>query len=145
MFASFLAVDEIVIAALDPARDPVNAAILNRNANLLANVKVDGKPLKVHRLMLPPRNNKSWSAFSNIIIANDVILMPIYDTDPKQMVEAGVAMLKKVRPECTVETIDISTFRELQGELHCLSMHIPAFAPMPKGMTSFEAAGKAGH
>ena len=141
MFATFLAEDTIVVAGLDRRRDPVNAAILDRNARRLQAIKVDGRPLKVQRLQIPPRTGESWSAFTNIIIANDLVMMPIYKTDPPDLIRAAVQTYKRLLPNHQVETIDITTFKKLQGELHCLSMNLPRFAPLPKTI-SYEQADR---
>ena len=139
MFATFLAEDTIVVASLDRRRDPVNAAILDRNAKRLQATKIDGKPLQVQRIQIPPRNGESWSAFTNIIIANDLVMMPIYNTDPPELIRAAVKTYERLLPNHQVETIDITTFKKLQGELHCLSMNLPRFAPLPKTITYDQA------
>ena len=131
MFMAFLDKQTVVVSRLDPRRDPVNARILDRNASNLGKVKVDGKPLAVHRIDIPVRKGQSWSAFTNLIIANDLVLMPVYKTDPPQMIQQAVKKYQSLLPKHSIETIDITTFRNLQGELHCLSMNLPKVAKLP--------------
>ncbi len=131
IFAAFVAPDKIVVASVDPRLDPVNAAILDRNARKLQSVEVGNRPLQVFRLPIPVRDGQSWSTFANIIIANDLVLMPIYKTDPPQMVAAAKAVYQQLLPAHQVKTVDITSFKQLQGELHCLSMNLPAFADYP--------------
>jgi agmatine/peptidylarginine deiminase len=140
MFATFVSPHEVVVAAVDPRFDPVNAGILDRNARRLQNVKVDGSPLKVYRLPIPPRNGRSWSAFTNVIFANELVLMPIYDSDPKPLVDNAIKLYKSLLPNHTVKTVDITSFKQLQGELHCLSMNLPKFGPWLPNTTSYQVA-----
>ncbi len=140
MFATFLAPDQIVVASVDPRRDPVNAAILDRNAKRLESVSIGTRPLQVHRLPIPPRDGKSWSAFTNAIIANDLLLMPIYDSDPEEMVQSAVRIYQELLPHHKIKTVDITTFKQLQGELHCLSVNLPEWAALPAQTITWQQA-----
>ncbi len=131
MFANFVGPDRMVVARVDPRLDPINAAILDRNARRLQTIKVGGQPLQIHRVQIPARDGQSWSAFANIIIANDLVLMPTYETDPPALVAAAVALYQKLLPKHQIKTVDITSFKQLQGELHCLSMNLPKFAALP--------------
>ncbi len=142
MFTSFLAPEVLLVASLDAARDPVNATILERNVQRLQKVRVNDKPLKIHRVPIPARNGNAWSAYTNAILAKDLVLMPVIDTDPPLMVENAKAIYRQLLPQHEIETVNMSSMRNLQGELHCLSLHIPAFAPMPKVVYGFEASKK---
>ncbi|WP_246114812.1 agmatine deiminase family protein [Rubripirellula tenax] len=143
MFTTFLTAEDVLVASLDPSRDPVNAAILNRNAQRLAEVNVGGRPLRVHRVQIPVRENMSWSAYTNVIIAGDLVLMPIFATDPPDMVAAAMAAYRLLMPGYTVDTVDMTSMKQLQGELHCLSLHVPSFAPMPDRIYPFVNSVKA--
>jgi agmatine/peptidylarginine deiminase len=138
MFATFVSPQKVVVASVDPRVDPINAAILDRNARRLQAVAVEGKPLEVYRLPIPPRNGLSWSAFTNLIFANDLVLMPIYDTDPRPMVENALNLYRSLLPNHQIETVDISSFKQLQGELHCLSLNLPQNAAALPNTTSYE-------
>ena len=65
MFASFLAPDLVVVAKVDPRSDPANARILDENARLLGRATVDGRPLRVERIWIPPRRVQHWSSYTN--------------------------------------------------------------------------------
>lgn len=137
MFATFLAPDKIVVASIDPRRDPYNAALLDRNVQRLSQIKIGGRPLQVQRIRIPPRQGEWWSAYTNVIIANDLVLMPVMDSDPPGMIEAARRVYQQLLPDHEIETVNMTSMRKLQGELHCLSAHLPAFAPMPKNAISF--------
>ena len=140
MFCNFLNEHTVVMASVDPRQDPINAAILDRNARRLQSVVVDGKPLEVHRIQTPARDGESWSAFANVIIANDLLLMPVYQSDAPALVKAAVETYQRLLPEHTIETVDITTFKQLQGELHCSSMNLPKFSATLPNLISFADA-----
>lgn len=142
MFATFISKTEIVVASVDPRIDPVNAAILDRNARTLAKVKIGDKPLIVHRLPIPPRKGTSWSALTNVIFANDLLLIPKFDSDPENYITNAQRLYGKLRPDLSVQTVDLTSMKQLQGSLHCLSTHIPAFANWPADAISFAEAAK---
>ncbi|WP_231615468.1 agmatine deiminase family protein [Novipirellula artificiosorum] len=142
MFTTFLAFDQLVVARLDPRSDPINAAILDRNAARLARVRVEGKPLNVHRLDIPPRNGTSWSAYTNVILANDLVLMPVFQSDPPFLIDRAKRAYQSLLPNHRVETVDMTSLKELQGGLHCLSLNLPSFAPIPDKVIRFETAAK---
>lgn len=143
MFASFVSPEEVLVATVDGRRDPVNAAILERNVQRLRNVKVDGSPLKVRRIPMPVRRGTIWSPYTNVIIANKLVMMPVMSGDDRSMVKKAVNVWRRALPDHRVATVDVSTMEKLQGALHCMSIHIPEYAPLPKKkMVSYERATK---
>ena len=140
MFATFLAPDHVVVAQLDPRYDPQNAAILNDNAKQLARVSIDGKPLRVGRVPIPPRRGEYWSTYTNIILTDRLALIPTLKTDPPRYVRSALARYRKWLPNHHVDSIDMSIMDKLGGSLHCLSCPIPEFAELPKGLLSFRDA-----
>ncbi len=140
MFATFLAPDLVVVAQLDPRYDPQNAAILDANAKQLAGISIDGKPLRVERIPIPPRRGEYWSTYTNIILTDRLALIPTLITDPPGYAEAALARYRKWLPNHHVESIDMTTMDKLGGSLHCLSCPIPEFAELPEGLLSFRDA-----
>jgi len=140
MFATFLAEDQVLLAQLDPRLDPVNASVLDYNAKLLSQVKVDGKPMRVERIRIPPRQDKYWSPYTNIILAKNLVLMPVYKSDPPQMVRDAVNVYRKLLPGVHVETVDMTSMQKLEGALHCMSINVPEFAELPTDRMTFAEA-----
>ncbi|TWU10049.1 Peptidylarginine deiminase precursor [Novipirellula galeiformis] len=140
MFATFLRADQVVVARVDPRSDPVNAAILDRNAARLQRVVVDGNPMQVIRIDIPPRQGTSWSAYTNVILANNLVLIPIFDSDPAELVARAMEIYGRLLPNHAIKTVDMTGLKEMQGELHCLSMNLPAFAPLPDKVIDFAKA-----
>ena len=141
MFAAFLAPDLILVAQLDPRLDPVNAKILDDNAGLLSQTRIEGKPLRVERIWIPPRRNEHWSAYTNVILTDRLVLIPTYRSDPPAYITEAVNTYRRLLPRHHVATIDMTLMDKLGGALHCLSCSIPSFAQLPQGLQTFcEAA-----
>ena len=143
MFATFLSPVDVLVARLNPATDPINAAILDRNAERLRSIRVGDHPMRVHRVEIPARQGTSWSAYTNAIIATDLVLVPVFRSDPPALIAAAVATYQRLLPTHSVETIDMTSMKELQGELHCLSLHVPAFAAVPDNIYPFKNSVRA--
>lgn len=140
MFATFVAADRIVVAKIDPRVDPYNAKILEYNVNLLKQIKVDGKPLQIDRIEVPPRKGKYWSPYTNVILANNLLLMPVYKSDPPGLVKQALETYRRILPDCHVATVDLTTMQKLEGALHCMSINVPAFADLPPNRLSVDQA-----
>ena len=140
MYATFVAEDHILIAELDPRQDRLNAQILNDNARRMAAVKVDGEPMQVSRIRIPRRDGQAWSTYTNSIITDRLVLVPKMKSDPPALVSAAVAKYKELFPEHHVAIVDITSMKQLQGSLHCMSLNLPEFAPLPDGAFSFAKA-----
>lgn len=133
MFATFITPNDIVVAKVDPRTDPVNARLLDMNARQLAVIpNGDGETLRVHRINVPMRSGESWSSYTNIILANDLVMIPVYDSDPPAMVRQAKKTYERLLPKHTVKTINMTSMQKLGGALHCLTLNVPAKAPIPK-------------
>ncbi|MEL7497046.1 MAG: agmatine deiminase family protein [Planctomycetota bacterium] len=142
MFAAFLAKDHIVVAEVDPRRDAYNARVLDLNAKLLSSLTVDGSPMRVDRIPIPPREGKFWSPYTNVILANDLLLMPVYQNDSREISRRAIETYQRLLPDVTVETIDMTSMKKLEGALHCMSINIPEFARLPQSVIPFSTAAK---
>ena len=132
MFMTFVAPDHALVGWLQPSRNPVNAAVLNRNAERLSRVRLDGKPMRVSRIEFPSPSGKQWSSFTNVILANDLVLLPTFQSDPPALIAAARRAYEQVLPGSSVKTVNLESMKALQGSLHCLSMPLPDFAPWPQ-------------
>lgn len=142
MFLTFIASDHAVVAAIDRRYDPINAAILDRNAARLERLKIDGKPMRVSRIQIPHRNGTQWSPYTNIILTDNLLLMSTFDSDPPALLDAAKKTYQKLLPNRKIKTVDLTSMKALQGSLHCLSMNLPEFAPWPKTIYSFDSFRK---
>ena len=143
LFASFLADDTVVVASVDPYRDPVNAQILDRNARKLAQVRLrSGKTLKVLRLPIPAREGNAWSAYTNIIQTERLILFPVFDNHARETIDHAKSFYEQHCPGRKVEVVDITTMKLLEGALHCLTANVPQGCELPSIALSFDEACK---
>ena len=141
MFCAFVTENHVLVSQLDRRADPVNAALLDRNAAKLKNVELeDGRKLRVTRIPTPPREGKFWSTFTNVIFANDLILLPAFSSDQNAYVERAVSVYKAVMPKHKVVVIDTSTLKKLEGSVHCMSINVPKFANLPPRFLSLKKA-----
>lgn len=126
MFAAFTGPYTVVVGQGDEAVDPVNAALLDRNAGRLAAVTIDGVPLRVERIPMPPNEDRQWRTYTNALMANGVMLVPTYpDVDPQGGREA-IALYRQLLPHWEIRAIDASGIITVGGALHCLSTTVPA-------------------
>jgi len=139
MFAAFVAPNHAIVADLGPSKN-VNSRILDYNAKQLAQVKIDGKPMRVDRIRIPNPQGTAWSTYTNSIFTDRLILMPVMKTDPKRIIEAAIAKYRRILPNHHIATVDVTSMKDLQGSLHCLSINFPSQAPLPTGTISFSAA-----
>ena len=140
MFAAFLAPDHVLLADVDTRIDAANARILDWNARKLANTTMNGTPLKISRIKIPPRDGNAWSTYTNAILTDRLVLVPTMNSDGSNYIANAVSTYKKLLPNHHVVTVDISSMKKLQGSLHCMSLNLPASAPLPNGTISFDQA-----
>ena len=128
MFAAFTSPNTVVVARMRAEDDPLNNAILDRNADRLAAVKLaDGKLLRVVRIPMPPTNDGVWRTYANVVFVNGVLLTPIY-SDVNDAVARNEAMstFSRLLPGWRVVGVDASRIIESAGALHCISMNLDA-------------------
>jgi len=140
MLTTFLAPDHMLVARVDPRTDPVNAQILDENARFLRTVEVDGRPMRVDRIDIPPRQGKYWSPYTNVIFANNLVLIPVYKSDSPAIVSRAIQTYRRLLPGKRVDTIDMTTMQKLEGALHCLSINVPKFVKLPAGTLTAQQA-----
>jgi len=141
MFTAFVADDHVLVSQVSRSADPVNSALLDRNAAVLEKVKLDdGRKLRVTRVPTPPRNDKFWSTFTNVIFANDLVILPAFKSDQNAYVERAVSIYKSVLPKHEVVVIDTSSMKKLEGSVHCISINVPTFSDLPPRYLSLKKA-----
>jgi agmatine/peptidylarginine deiminase len=125
MFAAFTSPDAIVVGAYDPKCDEQNAAILDRNAAKLSEVKINSnKPLRVDRIPMPPHSDNLWRTYTNVLFANGVVLVPVYPSLDHVGRQKALAVFSKLLPNWEIVGIDASRIIESNGALHCIAMNL---------------------
>ena len=132
MFATFVAADTVVIGSYDPADDPANAAVLERNARRLRRVRTrGGGHLQVIRIPMPSNDRRAvWRTYTNVIFANGVLLMPSYRSEPAWRRDLALVVFRRLLPGWQVLPLDVSGLIAWGGALHCISGSWPAGLPI---------------
>ncbi len=127
-FMTFLRRNLAVVGAIDPADDPVNAAILDEAAAILEAQITSMGAIRVERIPMPPRTaDGDWRSYCNILMANGVLLMPSYaDVDPALEAQA-LALYQRLMPSWTVVPIPADSLVAKRGLLHCVGIGIPGY------------------
>ena len=131
MFACFTGPDTVLVGQYDPKEDPVNAAILDRNAALLVGCRTAGGPLRVIRLPMPSHRDRIWRTYTNVVFANRLLLVPTYPASDQAADQRALEIYRRLLPGWKVVGIDTSPLITLGGGLRCISLGIPA--PTPNG------------
>jgi agmatine/peptidylarginine deiminase len=125
MFATFVSPTTIVVGSYDEHIDPVNAALLDRNARILSNVVTPQGRLNVVRIPMGSREGNYWRTYTNCIFANGVLLVPGYRGFDDPIVRAQVLnTYRRLLPDWIIESIDASDLIESGGALRCASLNL---------------------
>lgn len=134
LFVTFTAPDTVVIGSYGRLSDPENAAILDRNADRLANIQTPRGPLRVVRIPMPSNIDGKWRTYTNVLYANRVLL-PVYKRDKKSEQKA-VETYSRLLPGWTIARINVDPLIQGGGALHCVAMNLASVgalaAPQPE-------------
>lgn len=130
MFATFTSENTVVVATMDPVRDPVNAAVLDRNANKLAGYPTPNGPLQVERIPMPVQEEGLWRSFTNVLLFNGVVMMPVYQGVDAEMEREAAETYRRLLPGWTVRGIDCTKLIRLGGAVHCVTLNLPHLKPV---------------
>ncbi len=128
MFICFLAADQAVVARCDPARDAVNARILDAAAEKLAGVRTSRGPMKVDRVPMPPKLNGQWRTYTNVLLAGGKLLAPTYSNVKPSLQREVLDVYRRLLPGRTVVGVNADTLAARNGSLHCIALNVPRSA-----------------
>lgn len=127
MFMTFLGPRIAVVAEADESYPPEVRASLERTVELLGELLVDGLPIEIRRLPLPPRLDGFWRSYTNVFYVNGLLLVPGYsDVDP-ELQEQVIATYQSLLPDWEIKMIPANDLVEIGGFLHCLTLGIPHY------------------
>ncbi|MFP4052302.1 MAG: agmatine deiminase family protein [Phycisphaerae bacterium] len=130
MFVAFLATDLAVVAEMDPRHDADAARVLDAAAATLRGQPTNDGPMRVYRIPMPGPTEGRWRSYTNIILADDVLVMPRYsDADPDIQRRAREVYLS-LCPRRRVVEMSADRLIKGNGSLHCFTQHIPGFVPV---------------
>ncbi|MFN3200151.1 MAG: agmatine deiminase family protein [Bradymonadia bacterium] len=123
MFAKFTTRDTVMVGSYDRRQDPVNAAILDRNAERLANTRLaDGSFLRVIRIPMPASDYPVYRSYTNSLIVNDTVIVPTYRRDRTYEGQALAAYQQAFPANYKIVTVDSEDVIQLAGAVHCVTM-----------------------
>ena len=74
---------------------------------------------------MPTNADGIFRSYTNVVFANNVLLMPSYGPDDATC-DAAKAIYQRLLPGREVQTIDASAIIAMGGALHCLSLNLAA-------------------
>ncbi len=117
MFAHITAPGEVLVGQYDPLVDPSNAAATDEAARRMAS---DG--FNVTRIPMPSNEgHRLWRTYTNALAVNDIVMVPVYDEDPRFEQEA-LTIYQKAYPNKTIVPIDSDDVIYWSGAVHCVTM-----------------------
>jgi agmatine deiminase len=102
-----------------------NGKILDDNEEILeATLNEAGEALTVHRLPLPWDTSGTWFTYTNSLVVNDVVLVPVYADFP-DLEEEALQVYAQARPDLEIVTINSDSIIPAGGAIHCVTMTVP--------------------
>lgn len=132
MFATFTSPNTVVVGRYDRDLDPVNADVLDRNADRLSRVETGQGFLQVLRVPMPPRTEGLWRSYTNVVYANGVLLVPVYPGVDLRGQGIALEMFRRALPGWEVIGVDASGVIQSGGALHCSVMNLGAVGILPE-------------
>jgi agmatine/peptidylarginine deiminase len=135
MFATFTGADCLVLGSYDAAVDAGNAAILEKNAEMLKSIETRHGLLKVVRIPMPSNKDGVFRTYTNVIYANGVLLVPSYPDQDQKLERDALDIYAGLLPGWEIIPIDCTEVIKARGALRCMSINIPwltdRFPPPP--------------
>jgi len=129
MFCAFLQPDLVLVGSYDPEVDPENASLLDELAGRLQGMTTLEGPLRVARVPMPDHADDVWRTYTNVVFANDVLLVPVYPAYCPELDQQALDLYRRLLPGRQVVGIDASELIRMRGALRCITMNIPRGAP----------------
>ena len=101
-----------------------NASVLNQHAADLRKIDVDGQPLRVVRVPMPPDPYGQFANYTNVVFANGALLVPSWAFASAQLEAEVHHIYQELLPEWTIVPIDCSALASKGGALHCLTSNL---------------------
>ena len=126
MFAKFLAPTTVIVGEYDPTDDTINARILDENASrLAAETNFNGQGLNVVRIPMPSNSSRTiWRTYTNSVMVNNVVLVPIYAQERIHEAQA-LGVYRTLLPGKTVVGIESDGIIVDGGAIHCVTRTRP--------------------
>ncbi len=127
MFGAILAKNIMVVGHIDPAVDPENSRRLDAAAEYFARAPTSLGPMQVFRIPMPTKSGEYWRSYTNIILANGILLMPSFSDVAPAIEDAAEAVYRNLLPGWEIKKIDCDSLVSGEGQLHCMSYNLPKY------------------
>jgi agmatine/peptidylarginine deiminase len=144
MFATFVSPHVVVVGEYDPAVDPVNADVLDRNAERLAAVRTPWGRLRVVRVPMPPSGPDVWRTYTNVLYANGTLLVPSYPGITPDYEQEALDVFRQLLPGWRIVPVDCNQLIALGGGIHCITMNLSRIGRLPRAVEPHELPGAGG-
>ena len=126
MFLVFTSRNTVVVGNYSPQMDYLNHLRLKGVARQLGQLTVDGKPLIVERIFMPPHGKNIFGgSYTNVVFANGTLLIPDYGIDPNGLAQA-TTLYSRLLPNWNIHPIFCGDLIVMEGALHCVTGNIPS-------------------
>ena len=125
MYATFIDSVTVVVGRYDPVVDKTNAALLDAVAKGLEGFPSAAGPLRVERIPMPSHADGRWRSYTNVVYANDCLLVPTYPRFSPELDRKALALYARLLPDWHIVGIDCSDLIRKNGALHCIVLNAP--------------------
>ena len=124
MFAKLTGPNTMLLGEYDRSIDPMNRALLERNAQRIeAFAQQNNWPLEIVRIPMPaPRRSGAYPSYTNSLIVNDLVIVPIYPSQRQFQSQAQDAYQEAFSNLYEIVFIDADLIIEMGGAVHCTTM-----------------------
>ncbi|TWU07529.1 agmatine deiminase family protein [Stieleria varia] len=119
MFMTFVTPTTVVVGKYSDRNNP-NSVVLDRVAQKLEGVIVDGKPLTVVRIPMPESQDDTFPTYTNVVFANGMLLVPSYQGQPQEVESQVKSIYSELLPDWEIRFVDCTRLRDRGGALHCM-------------------------
>ncbi len=126
LFACFIGPDTLVLGKYPESVDPLNSAILERNAKILEKVRTPKGPLRVVRMAMPDNSDNVWRSYANSVFAGGLLLVPRYGGELAQADARAIAFFRQLLPDRRVLGVECGKLVRRDGALRCITLSVPA-------------------
>jgi agmatine/peptidylarginine deiminase len=74
---------------------------------------------------MPPHRDGIWRTYTNIVMTDDVVVMPSYAGIPRRLEREAIATYKRLLPGREIVTVEATSLAKTGGVLRCVTMNIP--------------------
>ena len=125
MFATFAAPDTLVLGRYDASEDAANARQLDQVEAFVRGIDSGAGPLKVERIPMPPHEDGVWRTYTNVLYANDVVVVPVYAGVDPDLEREALDLYRRLLPDRRVVPVECTSLAKTGGALRCVSLNVP--------------------